>query len=126
MGLFDVNIKRKVKITDKKMILSYFENALKHSSSKPVVKEKEHLGLEKFKAKNAFLKYNLNMKIENSELIVEGELQNAWVFVILIVLGILFTYGIGVIIIVAFIYYQKIVSTRYLNVLIDTFEQKES
>lgn len=127
MGLFDVTIKRKVKKADKKEIFGYFENALKDFSNQTVVTTKENLTLEKFKVKNSLLKYNFKLSIDTSEVLLEGELQDVWIIVIFIALGILFTpYGVGLVVVIAFVYYQKTVATRYLNTIIDTFEQKES
>lgn len=126
MGLFDVNIKRKAKKADKTEVFSYFKNSLKDFSKQSVVTNKESLTLKKFKVKNSFLKYNLTVSVDKSEILLEGELQDVWMIVILIVLGILLTYGIGVIVIVAFVYYQKVIATRYFNTLIDKLQQTVS
>lgn len=126
MGLFDVNLKRNVKTTNVKAVLNYFENVLKGCSTQNVVTSNESLSLSKFKIENSLLRYNLKLSVTKSEIAVEGELQDVWMIVIFIALGILFTYGIGLIIVVAFVYYQKVIATRYFNILIDKLQQNVS
>jgi hypothetical protein len=126
MGLFDVSIKRKVNTTNTKSVLSYFETAVKGCSKQTVETTKEELSLEKFKVENSVLRYNLKINVTSSEIAIEGELQDVWMIVIFIALGILFTYGVGLIVVVAFVYYQKVVATRYFNALINKLQQKVS
>lgn len=126
MGLFDVNLKRNVKTTNIKAVLNYFENVLKGCSTQNVVTANESLSLSKFKIENSLLRYNLKLSVTKSEIAVEGELQDVWMIVIFIALGILFTYGIGLIVVVAFVYYQKVIATRYFNTLIDKLQQNVS
>lgn len=117
MGLFDVSIKKDLKIT-KEELISYLKKSFS-SSSDEVIEEKNYLLFKYFKAKGAFLNYDLKIEINTSKntisLDVFGELLNVWIMVIIIIAGILFTYGIGVILLVAFVYYQKIVVNKFIN-----------
>lgn len=121
MGIFDINIVREFK-QDKEQLI----NNLKEKLS-PLSNESEHekntLLFKNFKAKGTLLTYDVSVDIEKSKndisLNIDGELLNVWILVILIVLGILFTYGLGLILIVGFAYYQKIVATKYINKILD-------
>lgn len=117
MGLFDINIRKEIQV-DKDKLIKQLEQELTLSSEELNI-EKNTLLFKNFKPKGTFVNYDLNINLEKSKnsisLDIFGELLNVWIFVIIIVLGILFTYGIGVIIIVLFVYYQKIVATKYLN-----------
>ncbi|MDY0051172.1 MAG: hypothetical protein RBR65_01415 [Aliarcobacter sp.] len=44
------------------------------------------------------------------------------IIAIVIILAIILTYGLGVILVVGFVYYQKIVATKYLNSLIENYQ----
>ncbi len=71
------------------------------------------------------MKYNLSINLEKSNkgfnLSIDGELQQLYVLilVVLIILSILFTFGIGVIFVVAFAYLQKQSTTKVINSLLD-------
>lgn len=129
MGLFDINIKREMHTAKKEMVYDYFEELLKEHSEECIEKNQSQLKLEKFQVPKSLLKYNLTLSLDKSRkespLLIEGELQNVWPLVILIAFGILLTYGVGVILVVAYVYYQKVVATRYLNRLLDDFQKKE-
>lgn len=118
MGIFDVSIQKKIKAKEKENLIKYLENELYLNGYEPVV-ENPSLQVENFRAKNALLKYNLTITQQDNDLLIEGELQQVLIITILILLSILFTQGLGVIVIVAVTYYQKVFTTKYLNMLID-------
>ena len=117
MGLFDLTIKKELQSEDKNKVLKYLKDTLCSDDYKYSTEDKTII-IENFKAKNALLKYNLTVSNENDGLYIEGELQQVWILTILIILSILFTQGIGVILIVAVTYYQKVFTSKYLNMLI--------
>lgn len=119
MGLFDINIEHKTK--SKKDILNTLKNELESTSEESLIEEKK-LTLNKFKTPKSLLNYNLEINMEQNSINIAGELQNVIIITILIILSILLTQGIGVIIIVAYIYYQKTVATKYINSLIKTLK----
>lgn len=123
MGLFDVGIKKK--LTSKKSkeeILNTIKDEIKDFSEEKVNIKEENLSLVGFKS--SILKYNLSINLDKSnlghELIIDGELQQfyVWILIILVIVSILFTYGIGVILVVAFTYLQKQSSTKFINDLL--------
>lgn len=116
MGLFDIKIEHKTK--SKKDILPSLKTELQSNSKESLIK-KNKLTLNKFKPPKSFLNYNLEIDLSQNSINIEGELQNVLIITILIILSILLTQGIGVILIVAYVYYQKTVATKYLNSLIE-------
>lgn len=127
MGLFDITINKELNIT-KDELISKLEKKL-NSLSAETIKEKDSLLFKNFKADGALLTYDLNIVIQQSKssisLNILGELLNVWFMVVIIVLGILYTYGVAIIILVAFAYYQKKVSTQFLNKLLDKLTDKK-
>ena len=127
MGLFDITINKELNIT-KDELISKLEKKL-NSLSAETIKEKDSLLFKNFKADGALLTYDLNIVIQQSKssisLNIFGELLNVWFMVVIIVLGILYTYGVAIIILVAFAYYQKKVSTQFLNKLLDKLTDKK-
>lgn len=99
MGLFDVYIERNLE-KSKIEVVNYLKNELTPLSKNTTTSENS-LIFENFKPKYSLLNYNLeivaNESKKNISLNIFGELQNLWVLVILIIIGILLTYGIGVI-----------------------------
>ncbi|WP_419770811.1 MAG: hypothetical protein ACNI3C_03230 [Candidatus Marinarcus sp.] len=126
MGVFDVALQRSLKADDKNKILDYFQNELKPRSKEPIAPNKEGFTLEKFREKKSLMQYNLSVSVtptkEGHLLSIEGELQNLWIIVVFIALGVLFTYGVGLVVVIAFVYFQKVVATNYFNALIDRFK----
>lgn len=126
MGLFDVSIKNKLK---KDTVHKDFFEFMK----KKFLKKREYETLEdnhslEFKKLHldTLLKYNTKIEIDSSkkdkEVFVEAELADTLILTILVLLGILFTYGIGVILVVAFTYLQKKKATKYLETLIVNYK----
>lgn len=126
MGLFDIQIKKDIQ-TQKDEVINYLENKLTPFSKDTTISEKT-LFFKGFKPKSSLLTYDLNIDIEKSKksisLNIFGELLHVWILVILIVTGILFTYGIGVILVIVFVFYQKITATKYLNNLLDNIPKE--
>ena len=118
MGLFDVSIteeltsqqevkKLKEKITQKLKAQSFEESVLEDDKR-----------IENYKTKNALLKYDIRFTEDKNFLILEGELKQVILLTILILFSILFTYGLGVILVVAFTYYQRVVTQKALTAII--------
>lgn len=123
MGLFDVSINNE--ITSEKSrdeILTSIANNLKEFSKEDFLTQKDEFDLKSFRS--SILKYNLNGSIKKSEdgysLNINGELQQSyvWILIVLIILSILVTYGIGVVFIVAFTFLQKQSTSKSLNALL--------
>ena len=121
MGFFDVSMNKEVKVS-KEEILTYLKKEFTPLCNETTIENKSIL-FQNFKAKGTLLTYDLNINIEKTKdrqlLEIDGELLNVWILVIIIVLGILFTYGIGVILIVGFAYYQKVAATKYINKILE-------
>ena len=126
MGIFDVQINKKIKL--KKTNKDLFEFIKKrHLKDKDYENDltREELSIKKCHI-NTLLKYNISTKIvtnkKESTLQVDAELQDTLIIAIVIILAIVLTYGLGVIIVVAYVYYQKVVATKYLNSLIENYQ----
>lgn len=126
MGLFDIQIKKDIQ-TQKDEVIKYLENKLTPFCKDSTINNKT-LFFKGFKPKSSLLTYDLNIDIEKSKrnisLNIFGELLNVWILVILVVTGILFTYGIGVILVIIYVFYQKTVTTKYLNNLLDNIPKE--
>lgn len=126
MGLFDISIKKQMKLRNSK---EHFYEFMK----KKLTKKKEYepklenntLNIEKCHL-DTLLKYNTQIQITKSknedELIINGELHDTLILTILIILAILLTYGIGVILVVAYAYLQKKKASIFLEKLIKDYE----
>lgn len=126
MGLFDISIKKQMKLKNSK---EHFYEFMK----KKLTKEREYetklenntLNIEKCHL-DTLLKYNTQIQITKSknedELIINGELHDTLILTILIILAILLTYGIGVILVVAYAYLQKKKASIFLEKLIKDYE----
>ncbi len=126
MGLFDIQIKKDIQ-TQKDEVINYLENKLTPFSKDSTISNNA-LFFKGFKPKSSLLTYDLNIDIEKSKrcisLNIFGELLHVWILVILVVTGILFTYGIGVILVIIYVFYQKTVTTKYLNNLLDNIPKE--
>jgi hypothetical protein len=128
MGLFDVNIRQELESKKtEEGFLDYLEKKLKNDTYKELNKTPSTLTLDKYKAPNAFMKFNLSITfdtINNKEyLCVDGELQDVWFLVVFIVLAILLTQGIAIIPLIGFVYYQKRLVSKYLEEFINVYLQ---
>lgn len=123
MGMFDVQLSKELNLKKNQKDLYEF-------LKKQLCKEKEyHHTLDKDKltiSKNpvgTFLKYNVNVEYIADSLFVEAELDNnqTLIITVLIILSILLTYGIAIVPIVGFVYYQKVIAKRYIESLIKNY-----
>lgn len=121
MGFFDIHIKKDLE-TQKDEVVKYLENKLTPFCKDSTFSDTT-LFFKSFKPESSLLTFDLNIDIEKSKkslsLNIFGELLHVWILAILVVTGILFTYGVGVILVIVFVYYQKTVATKYLNNLLD-------
>lgn len=128
MGFFDVHIEKDIEAS-KSEAVSFLENRLTPFSINSRT-ENNTLIFESFKTANSLLNYKLIIELIKSKksisLNIYGELQNVWVLVILIVTGIILTYGIGVILVILYAYYQKRVATKFINKIIEEFPPKKT
>jgi hypothetical protein len=126
MGIFDVQINKKIKLkkTNKDLFEFLKKQVLKDKDYENEI-TREELSIKKCHI-NTLLKYNLSGKIlsnkKESTFQIDAELQDTLIIAIVIILAIVLTYGIGVILVVAFVYYQKVSATKYLNSLIENYQ----
>ena len=126
MGMFDVQINKKIKLkkTNKDLFEFLKKQLIKNKDYENEI-TREELSIKKSHI-NTLLKYNLSAKIvtnkKESTLQIDAELQDTLIITIVIILAILLTYGIGVILVVGFVYYQKVTATKYLNSLIESYQ----
>lgn len=122
MGLFDIGIRKELSTQKSKeeVLNSLREKLIKTSEETPII-ENETLILNNFKT--SILKYDLSVKLEKTDkgfnFIIDGELQQFFVLilVVLVILSIIVTYGIGVAFIVGFAYLQKHYASKFINSL---------
>lgn len=126
MGIFDVQINKKIKLkkTNKDLFEFLKKQVLKDKDYENEI-TREELSIKKCHI-NTLLKYNLSAKIETNKkesiLQIDAELQDTLIIAIVIILAIVLTYGLGVILVVAYVYYQKVIATKYLNSLIENYQ----
>ncbi|WP_320035846.1 hypothetical protein [Halarcobacter sp.] len=130
MGIFDISTQQKSHNIEKKdEIINNLINTFEPISEEFESNNNLYI-FKKFKAEKTFLSYDLKATVRESKesfaIDFEGELQNAWILVILIVLGILLTYGIGVILVAAFAYLQKKSSTKYIETTFEKLKKETS
>lgn len=112
MGIFDIHIKKDEK--QNKENLSKLEDEIKQNAKETIL-SKNILEAKNFKVKNSLLSYDLKIDLTNNSLVLEGELKEVLILTILVILSILFTYGVGVILVIAYTYYQKLNTSKYLE-----------
>jgi len=127
MGLFDVVLQKEFKAKKpKKEMLDLIKSELSNSSKKGPSFENGILCLDNFRAPTSILKYNLSLNLEKSNdkyfLTVNGELQQVIIILFVILFSILYTYGFGVILVVAFTFFQKKFVEKYLTKTIEKLE----
>lgn len=125
MGLFDISIKKKIKVDTKEHFFEFMKKQLIKDKEYETKVENSSLIIQKCHL-SSLLKYNTTMNIskikDENELIINAELHDTLILTILIILAILLTYGIGVVLVVAFTYLQKKKATKYLETLIKDYE----
>ena len=129
MGIFDVQINKKIKLKKtNKDLFEFLKKQLLKDKDYENDLSREELSIKKCHI-NTLLKYNISTKIvtnkKESTLQVDAELQDTLIIAIVIILAIVLTYGLGVIIVVAYVYYQKVTATKYLNSLIENYQTIE-
>lgn len=124
MGMFDVQVIKELKLEkEKKDLYEFLNKQLSKDKKYEYSIDKDILSISKNPI-DTFLKYNLSAKFDSTTLIVDAELDNSYtlVFTFLIILSILFTYGLGILPIIGFVFYQKTKATKYLKALIKNYE----
>ena len=126
MGIFDVQINKKIKLKKtNKDLFEFIKKLLLKDKDYENDLTREELSIKKCHI-NTLLKYNISTKLDSSKkestLQIDAELQDTLIIAIVIILAIVLTYGLGVIIVVAYVYYQKVVATKYLNSLIENYQ----
>ena len=126
MGIFDVQINKKIKLKKtNKDLFEFIKKRLLKDKDYENDLTREELSIKKCHI-NTLLKYNISTKIDSnkkeSTLQIDAELQDTLIIAIIIILAIILTYGLGVILVVGFVYYQKVIATKYLNSLIENYQ----
>ena len=123
MGMFDVQIIKDLKLKkDKNDLYEFFYKQLSKDKKHDYTIKNSELNISKNPI-DTLLKYNLNAKFDSDTLIINAELDNSYTLFItlLIILSILFTYGLGILPIIGFVYYQKTKASKYLKTLITNY-----
>ena len=126
MGIFDVQINKKIKLKKtNKDLFEFLKKRLLKDKDYENDLTREELSIKKCHI-NTLLKYNISAKLDSnkkeSTLQIDAELQDTLIIAIIIILAIVLTYGLGVILVVGFVYYQKVIATKYLNTLIENYQ----
>ena len=126
MGIFDVQINKKIKLKKtNKDLFEFIKKRLLKDKDYENDLTREELSIKKCHI-NTLLKYNISTKLDSSKkestLQIDEELQDTLIIAIIIILAIVLTYGLGVILVVAYVYYQKVTATKYLNSLIENYQ----
>ena len=126
MGIFDVQINKKIKLKKtNKDLFEFIKKRLLKDKDYENNLTREELSIKKCHI-NTLLKYNISAKLDSnkkeSTLQIDAELQDTLIIAIIIILAIVLTYGLGVILVVAYVYYQKVTATKYLNSLIENYQ----
>jgi hypothetical protein len=122
MGFFDITLQKETSLNQTQLM--QLQSKLQGNALKV---ESKNSGLEiiDFKPPSSLLKYHVKLEQHHNQLTVNGELQQVLFLTILIVLAILFTYGLAVIVIVGYVYYQKKAATNYLEALLLNVQLKK-
>lgn len=123
MGMFDVQIIKELKLTkNKEDLYKFLNNQLSKDKKYEYSIHKDSLTISKHPV-DTFLKYNISAHFDFDTLIIDAELDNTYTLVItlLIILSILFTYGLGILPVIGFVYYQKTKASKYLKNLVDNY-----
>jgi len=128
MGMFDIQFSKRIQLNYGNIhIFEFFKKQLQKNRTYQSKIEETTLTIEKYHI-NPLLKYNLNIHLQknkkdnNSEITVTGELKYTFLLTVLILLSILLTYGLGIIFVIGFMYYQKVVVTKQLETLLHNYK----
>ena len=113
MSLFNVSINEPTKKDKKELFDSLYAQLLKNQNCEST-KGNHSFEIQKCKL-NTILRFNTKVAIESKSIQVDAELHDTLLLTILVVIGILLTYGIGVILVIAFAYLQKRKAETYLK-----------
>jgi len=128
MGMFDIQFSKRTQLNYGNIhLFEFFKKQLQKNRTYQSKIEETTLTIEKYHI-NPLLKYKLNIHLQknkkdnNSEITITGELQYTFLLTILILLSILLTYGLGIIFVIGFMYYQKVVVTKQLQTLLHNYK----
>lgn len=128
MGMFDIQFSKRIQLNYGNIhLFEFFKRQLQKNRTYQSKIEETTLTIEKYHI-NPLLKYKLNIHLQknkkdnNSEITITGELQYTFLLTILILLSILLTYGLGIIFVIGFMYYQKVVVTKQLQTLLHNYK----
>lgn len=128
MGMFDVEFQEEINLKEgNKSLFEFVKKQFLKDKDYETKIEKESLSIPKCNI-NTYLRYNLNIttstnkKDKTSQVLVNAELHDTLILAILVILAIPFTYGIGIIFIVIFTYYQKIQATTHLRKILENYK----
>ena len=128
MGMFDVEFHENLNLKEgNSNLFEFFKKQFSKNKNYEIKIEKDSLNIEKLQL-GSFLRYKLNIttstnkKEKTSQAIIIAELQNTLILTIFIILAIAFTYGLGIIPIIMFTYFQKVKATKYLKELLENYK----
>ncbi|MDY3200634.1 MAG: hypothetical protein RBQ84_06755 [Arcobacter sp.] len=128
MGMFDVEFQEEINLKEgNKSLFEFVKKQFLKDKEYDTKIEKESLSIPKSNI-NTYLRYNLkittstNKKDKSSQVLVNAELHDTLILAILVILAIPFTYGIGIIFIIIFTYYQKVQATKYLKNMLTNYK----
>lgn len=128
MGMFDVAFQEEVNLKEgNSNLFEFFKKQFSKNKNYDIKIDNENLSIEKLQL-GSFLRYKLNIssqknkKEKTSQAIITAELQDTLILTIFIVLAIAFTYGLGIIPIIMFTYFQKVKATKYLKELLENYK----
>ncbi len=119
MSLFNIEILENIKNQNLKK--EYIDNLKNNLVSKENIQETKNSLLLKKCHLNTLLKYDVSLEFIDNKIKVKAELYDTLILTVLVILSILFTYGVGVILIIVFTYFQKRKASKYLktNILME-------
>lgn len=128
MGMFDVEFHENLNLKEgSSNLFEFIKKQFLKNKNYEIKIEKDSLNIEKLQL-GSLLRYKLNIttstnkKEKISEVIITAELQDTLILTIFIVLAIAFTYGLGIIPIIMFTYFQKVKATKYLKELLENYK----
>jgi hypothetical protein len=128
MGMFDIQFSNKIKLAYGNIhLFEFLKKQLQKNKTYQNRIEESTLTIEKCRI-NTLLRYNLDINIQTnkkdniSEITVNGQLHDTLLLTIFIILSILLTYGLGIILVIGFTFYQKVVATKQLQMLIHNYK----
>ena len=128
MGMFDVEFHENLNLKEgNSNLFEFIKKQFLKNKNYEIKIEKDSLNIEKLQL-GSLLRYKLNIttstnkKEKTSQAIITAELQDTLILTIFIVLAIAFTYGLGIIPIIMFTYFQKVKATKYLQKLLENYK----